>query len=75
MTLSSPLSPLNKIKSLQEYALIKRIKSSHSKSIIIGVSGGLDSTLALLVAINAFKTLKMDLKNIHMILQFLNEEI
>lgn len=58
------LESFNKIKSLQEYALIKRIKSSHSKSIIIGVSGGLDSTLALLVAINAFKTLKMDLKNI-----------
>ena len=54
----------NKIRKIQEFALIKRIKATNSKSIIIGVSGGLDSTLALLVACDAFKALKMDLKNI-----------
>ena len=58
------LEAFNKINSLQEFALIKRIKSSHAKSVVIGVSGGLDSTLALLVSINAFKRLGYDLKNI-----------
>ncbi len=54
----------NKIKSLQEYALVKRVLSSHAKSVVIGVSGGLDSTLALLVAVNAFNILGYDKKNI-----------
>lgn len=53
-----------KMANLQEFALIKRIKQTHSKSIIIGVSGGLDSTLALLVAVEAFDKLGLDRKNI-----------
>lgn len=53
-----------KIANLQEFALIKRIKSSHAKTVIIGVSGGLDSTLALLVSVNAFKRIGYDTKNI-----------
>lgn len=58
------LKAFNKIASLQEYALYKRLKHTNSKSLIIGVSGGLDSTLALLVAVEAFKHLNLDLKGI-----------
>lgn len=54
----------NKIASLQEYALFKRLKHTNAKSLVIGVSGGLDSTLALLVAYQAFKKLNYDMKNI-----------
>ena len=39
-----------KIAALQENALIKRMKHIQAKTIVIGISGGLDSTLALLVA-------------------------
>ena len=61
---SSEYESYRRIASLQEFALIKRIKTTHSKSVVIGVSGGLDSTLALLVCISAFKRLKMDLMQI-----------
>ena len=49
---------------IQANALADRIKRSYSKSAVIGVSGGLDSTLALLVAVRAFDILKLDRKNI-----------
>ena len=51
---------------LQVYALAERIKSlpeNHQK-VIIGISGGLDSTLALLVAKQAFTLLKKSSKDI-----------
>ncbi len=53
-----------KIKNLLEAALYKRMKHTNSKTLVIGVSGGLDSTMALLVAINTFKKLNKDLKDI-----------
>ena len=58
------LACFNKIASLQEYALYKRLKHTGVKSVVIGVSGGLDSTLALLVSVEAFKHLNLDLKGI-----------
>ncbi len=54
----------NKIASLQEFALYKRLKHTKVNSLVIGVSGGLDSTLALLVAVETFKHLNYDLKGI-----------
>ena len=42
---------------IQVYSLIKRIQFTKLKNIIIGVSGGLDSTLALLVAVQAMDKL------------------
>ncbi len=48
-----------KIATLQENALIKRLDHINAKSIIIGVSGGLDSTLALLVAARAADAMNM----------------
>ncbi|MDY0075259.1 MAG: NAD(+) synthase [Acholeplasmataceae bacterium] len=51
---------------LQTYGLIKRIESmpDSAAKIIIGVSGGLDSALALLVSHQAMKLLKRDPKDI-----------
>lgn len=42
---------------LQALALAKRLLHTHTQKIIIGVSGGLDSTLALIVGIKAFDML------------------
>ena len=53
-----------KIAALQENALIKRIKHIGVKSIIVGVSGGLDSTLALLIAVRAYDMLGLSRKDI-----------
>lgn len=58
------IKAFNKIASLQEFALFKRIKHTNAKTLVIGVSGGLDSTLALLVAVEAFKKLGKDMKDI-----------
>ncbi len=38
---------------MQAEGLAKRIKHTNAKSVVVGVSGGLDSTLALLVAVKA----------------------
>ena len=52
------------ISNIMELGLARRIEVSHSKSVVVGISGGLDSTLTLLVAVRAFKRLKKDLKDI-----------
>lgn len=49
---------------IQSQGLAARIERSYSKSMVIGVSGGLDSTLALLVCARAADILGMDRKNI-----------
>lgn len=59
------ISRCKEIMNLQTRGLIQRLKKINCKNVIIGVSGGLDSTLALLVAVEAFKKLKFDLKGIH----------
>lgn len=41
---------LNDILTIQSYGLKKRMESSGSSKVVLGLSGGLDSTLALLVA-------------------------
>lgn len=51
--------------SIQVAGLAKRLEATRAKHLIIGVSGGLDSTLALLVAMKTAETLKLPLKNIH----------
>ena len=50
--------------SIQTMGLAKRYAHTGIKKAVIGVSGGLDSTLALLVVVNAFDRLKLDRKNI-----------
>ncbi len=49
---------------IQAQGLAARVERSYSKSMVIGVSGGLDSTLALLVCARAADILGMDRKNI-----------
>ena len=49
---------------LQAYGLKKRLVASRSTKAVVGLSGGLDSTLALLVTVRAFDLLKRDRKDI-----------
>ncbi|MDO4428429.1 MAG: NAD(+) synthase [Atopobiaceae bacterium] len=46
--------------SIQAHGLAKRLAHTRSSKAVIGVSGGLDSTLALLVAVRAFDLLGLD---------------
>ena len=70
---SNPFLPANKNEQrevclealeIQSQALAARLVRSYSKSMVIGVSGGLDSTLALLVCARAADILGMDRKNV-----------
>lgn len=45
--------------SIQSYGLMKRLDAIGCKKAVIGISGGLDSTLALLVTVTAFDRLKI----------------
>lgn len=49
---------------IQANALKRRIMHTRAKSLVIGVSGGLDSTLALLVAVRAVKLCGMSEKDV-----------
>ncbi|MDR3250175.1 MAG: NAD(+) synthase [Tannerella sp.] len=49
---------------IQTNGLVKRLAHINAKSAVIGVSGGLDSTLALMVAVHAFDKLKLRRENI-----------
>ncbi|KGN02505.1 NAD synthetase [Clostridium novyi A str. 4570] len=49
---------------IQSAGLAKRLNHTGLKKVIVGISGGLDSTLALLVAVNTFDLLKLPRKNI-----------
>ena len=49
---------------IQSYGLKKRLEHTRSKTAVIGISGGLDSTLALLVAVRAMKLLDRPLSDI-----------
>ncbi len=49
---------------LQSHGLAKRLRHTHAKTAVIGLSGGLDSTLALLVTCRAFDICALDKKNI-----------
>ncbi len=52
------------ILSIQSYGLKKRYEHTGAKSAVLGISGGLDSTLALLVTVRTFDMLKLDRSNI-----------
>ena len=49
---------------IQKYALMQRLQATGIKKVILGVSGGLDSTLALLVCKLAFDEMKLPSQNI-----------
>lgn len=50
---------------IQTAGLAKRLHHTHCSQVVIGISGGLDSTLALLVCVRAFDYLGIDRKGIH----------
>jgi len=72
----SPFIPVGKelrdetceeIFAIQTTALAKRLNHIGTKHVVIGVSGGLDSTLALLAVHKTFELLDLNPKNIHAI--------
>lgn len=54
----------SKILDIQTYGLVKRLKAINCNKAVIGISGGLDSTLALIVTVRAFDSLSLDRKGI-----------
>lgn len=54
----------NEIINIQSCGLAKRLKHIGIEKCIIGLSGGLDSTLAFLIIIEAYKKLNIDNKNL-----------
>lgn len=49
---------------IQAAGLAKRLSHTHAKTALIGISGGLDSTLALLAVVKTFRQLKRPLSDI-----------
>lgn len=49
---------------IQSCGLAKRVIHTNSKNLVVGISGGLDSTLALLICVNTFDMLHLDRKGI-----------
>ena len=49
---------------IQAKALVKRMKTIGTDKLVLGISGGLDSTLALIACVNACDELKLNHKNI-----------
>jgi len=69
----NPFVPTDKLKiderckeifSIQTAGLAKRLEHTKSKSLVLGISGGLDSTLALLVCVETIKLLGLDARSI-----------
>lgn len=63
--LSSQSKRCKEIFDIQSTALAKRLEHINCKNVVIGISGGLDSTLALLVIVETFKKLNLPMENIH----------
>ncbi len=53
------------IVNIQTEGLMRRLHAIHCDALVVGISGGLDSTLALLVAAHAFDRLGLDRKGIY----------
>lgn len=53
------------ILSIQAYGLKKRYEHTGAKAAVVGISGGLDSTLALIVTVKAFELAGLDKNSIH----------
>ncbi len=56
-----------RILTMQAHALAKRLVSSHSQSAVMGISGGLDSTLGMLAVLRAMDFLGWDRERFHCI--------
>ncbi len=60
-------SRCEEIITIQSTGLATRLAHTGIKNVVLGLSGGLDSTLALIVCVHAFDALGIDRKNIHTI--------
>ncbi len=60
-------SRCEEILTMQAVGLMTRLRHIGCKTAVLGLSGGLDSTLALIVAVHAFDLLELDRKGIHTI--------
>lgn len=58
-------SRCEEIVNIQTQGLMRRLDFTHTKSLVVGISGGLDSTLALMIAVRAFDRLGLDRKGIY----------
>lgn len=58
-------SRCEEIVNIQAMGLMRRLQHTGIKSLVVGISGGLDSTLALMIACRAFDRLKLDKKGIY----------
>lgn len=56
---------LSEVFNIQTHGLAKRLTHTGIQKVVIGISGGLDSTLALLIVINTFDRLGIPRENIH----------
>ena len=54
----------HEILSIQTSGLMKRLRHTGMEKVVIGISGGLDSTLAFLVAVRAFQRLGLPVANV-----------
>lgn len=55
---------MKEILNIQATGLAQRLKKINCNKVVLGISGGLDSTLALIVCVEAFKLLNIDNSNI-----------
>ena len=58
------LDRVNEVMDMQIAGLVGRLKAINCHKVVVGLSGGLDSTLALLVAVEAFKKIGYSLSDI-----------
>ena len=58
-------SRCEEIINIQSAGLMRRLEFTHISKLVVGISGGLDSTLALLVAVEAFDKLGWDRSGIY----------
>lgn len=62
--LSHSREGLEEILNIQTYALAKRIKHIGNAKMVVGISGGADSTLAFLVCLRVLKVLNLPMSNL-----------
>ena len=55
----------SRVFAIQVAGLARRLKAIRCRDVVLGLSGGLDSTLALLVCAAAFERLRLDSRGIH----------
>lgn len=58
----------NDVINIQAYSILKRLEHINSKITVLGLSGGLDSTLALLTLVRAYDIAGIDRSNIHVLI-------